>query len=317
MIGLFDAITSFDALCRAARRAARGKNISQRTARFLVDLEPEVLGLQRELRSGVYRPRAYHTFRIRDPKPRTISAAHFRDRVVHHALCAGVEPLFERAASDCSFACRRGKGSHAAIRRARAFAGEAPWFLKLDIQSHFETIDHAVLEQLVADRVADERTRVLAARFIHAGAPGSAPGKGLPIGNLTSQHFANLYLTPLDHFIVATLRPSAYLRYMDDLLLFGLSRAALDRCHAAIGGFLARELRLALRHDATRREPVHAGVPFLGFRIWPNLIRFDGRRSRRFRRKVRRLRRLCQEGAMSEDEAAASGASLIGWSQGS
>jgi hypothetical protein len=300
---LFAAATDFHALIAAARRAARGKRPSREALRFLCDLEPEVLALQRELRDGTYRPRPYHTFRITDPKPRTISAAAFRDRVVHHALCAAMEPALERYAIEDSYACRPGKGVHAAVRRAQRFARSHAWVLKLDVLHFYETADHDVLKALLRERFTGARLLALADLFIDAGAPGSPPGKGLPIGNLTSQHFANLYLTPLDRYVKQALRARGYVRYMDDHPLFADAREAAWRLHAEVETFLRERLRVALREDVTRLAPVTEGIAFLGFRIWPRLVRLDGRRVRRFRGAVRRVYALAGAGHLDEDAA--------------
>ena len=223
----FDRIASFHALVTAARRAAKGHASSPEVARFLLELEPEVLALERELRAGSYRPRPYRTFSIREPKVRTISAAAFRDRVVHHALCAEIEPALESGALPHSFACRRGKGMRAALRHVRALARRHAYALKLDVRHFFETLSHDVLRRLLRRRIADVSVLALADRFIDAGAPGSERGRGLPIGNLTSQHFANFYLGPVDRLVKRELRPGGYCRYMDDMLLFGRHKEPL------------------------------------------------------------------------------------------
>jgi len=310
---LFEQVASFGGLRRAARRAACGKRLSSQAAAFLCDLEREVLRLQRELLEGTYRPGPYRTFAIVDPKRRTISAAPFRDRVVHHALCAAMEPTLERYAIADSYACRTGKGTLAALHRARHYTRRHAWFLKLDVRRYFESADHSVLRALLHRLFKDQRLLGLADLVIGAGAPGSPPGKGLPIGNLTSQHFANLYLGPLDHRIKETLYIPAYCRYLDDLLLFADSQEELAAAGVDVAGFCAATLKLELRHEATRLEPVMAGVPFLGFRIWPGLTRFDARRKRRFCRSMRVLRRLDTDRVMDQDALARRTTSLVGW----
>lgn len=311
--GLFDDATSFASLCEAAHRAAKGKRMNVEAAAFLLELESEVLALQRELRDDSYCPGSYRTFRVREPKPRLISAAPFRDRVVHHAVCAAIDPVFERYAIERSFACRRGKGTVAAVRFAQRLCGRFGWFLKLDVRKYFETIDHAVLRALLRRKLKDARLLDLLDRFIDAGGPGSPPGKGLPIGNLTSQHFANFYLGRLDHWIEQELRAGAYCRYMDDVLLFARDRSALVQARAAVGAFVSRELLLQVKTEKTVLGPVHTGVPFLGFRIWPRLVRLDARGVRRFRTRFRVLARLAEQGTVDESRCIRSGASLCGW----
>ena len=312
---LFERVVDFHALCGAARRAARGKRSSQAAAAFLMELEPEALRLQRELLDGSYRPRPYRSFCIQDPKPRRISAAAFRDRVVHHAVCAALEPVFERYAVADSYACREGKGTLAAVKRAQAFSRRHGHFLKLDVRRYFETLDHAVLEALLRRLLKDRSVLRLIHVFLEAGAPGCPPGRGLPIGNLTSQHFANLYLGPLDHFIKEDLRIPGYCRYLDDLLLLSGDREQLVYARAQVGEFLSSRLKLELRDEVTRLAPVQAGVPFLGFRIWPGLVRFDPARARRFRRRFRGRLAAWAAGELDEPSLVRCSESLIGWAR--
>jgi retron-type reverse transcriptase len=309
---LFEAVADFGALCAAARRAARGKGETHSAAAFIFHLESEVLKLQREILDDSYRPRPYRTFFVSDPKPRTISAADFRDRVAHHALCAALEPLFERAAIIDSYACRPGKGTHAAVRRAQAFAKRFGYFLKLDIRKFFENADHLVLKRGLRRLVKDRRLLQLADRVIDHGAPGSTQGKGLPIGNLTSQHFANHYLSPLDHFVKESLRTPGYVRYMDDMLLFSDSKYLLRAAHARIDAFVKTDLKLDLKSEATVLAPVSEGVPFLGLRLWPRVIRLDGSAKRRLIRDLRMGALGLADGRIDEEDLAASMRSRLG-----
>ena len=309
---LFEKVADFHALCAAAKRAARGKGGAYSTAAFIIDMERETLALQRDILDGTYRPKPYRTFYISDPKPRTISAADFRDRVAHHALCAVLEPLFERAAIFDSYACRKGKGSHAAVRRAQSFAGRFPYFLKLDVKKFFETVDHGVIMTGLRRLVKDGWLLVLADRIIEHGAPGSPPGKGLPIGNLTSQHFANNYLSPLDHFIKENLRVPGYIRYMDDLLFFAESKAFLRGVNQTVRDYMTDRLKLEIKTKATILAPVSEGVPFLGLRVWPHLIRLDGTSKRRLMGSLRSAAKGINVGWCTEDEVAPSLASKLG-----
>ena len=310
---LFERAADFHALLAAARRAGRGKRRQPHVARFLMDLEPEVLRLQRELCAGAWRPGPYRTFQVADPKPRTISAAPFRDRVVHHAVCAVLEPVLERYAVADSFACRKGKGTLAALRRAQAHARRQPHFVKLDFRRYFASVDHEVLRALLRRLVKDDRLLAALDRIIDAGPEGVPAGRGLPIGNLTSQHLANLYLGPLDHYVKEVLRVPGYCRYTDDLLLFGPDRGALRGWEAAVRGFAGTRLGLRLKEEATVRAPVTEGAPFLGFRVFPRLLRLDGRRVRRLRWRLGALDRALAAGDLGEAEAAQSAGALLGW----
>ena len=250
-------------------------------ADFLFNQEAELFRLQRELRGLSYRPGPYRTFVIHDPKHRTINAPPFRDRVVHHALCAAVEPVFERVAILDSYACRQGKGSHAAVDRAQRFARRRRFFLKLDVRRFYDSVDHEVLRAQVRRLIKDPDLLWLLDRIIAHGPPGALPGKGMAIGNLTSQHLSNLYLSPLDHFIKERLRVREYIRYMDDLLLFGDTKPDLWRWCDDIEEFTCEHLRLAFKGRATVVAPISEGVPFLRLRIWPSVRRLVARRKRR------------------------------------
>lgn len=230
-LDLWSRVTGFLPLCQAARRAARGKRPSRDALAFLAEIESQALNLGRELDNDVYAPAPYHTFRIRYPKARVISAAAFRDRVVHHALCAALEPILEAGAVDTSFACRTTKGLHAAVGYVQHGARRFRYALKLDIDGYFETVQQSVLIDQLADVIPCPRTLGLARLFIAAGAPGSPPGRGLPIGNLTSQHFANFHLGEVDRAIVSELGVPAYARYMDDMLLFGDDKRRMWHWH--------------------------------------------------------------------------------------
>ena len=307
----FADITSFLALNTAARRACRGLSTRPAVARFLLELELEVLALQRELRSGQYHPRPLRHFRIRDPKPRTISVAHVRDRVVHHALCAGLAPRLERYADDDSYACRVGKGNRAAVLRVQQLARRRPWFVKLDVRHFFETADHAVLRDLVRRLVRDRAVLALTDIIISAG--GHEPGRGLPIGNLTSQHFGNLYLSAFDHAARAFPDHAGLVRYMDDIVLFAHSRSAARGLRDAATAVLEGPLRLTVKQEATRLAPTNDGVPMLGFRVWPGHIRLDGVRVRRVTRRYRRIRCALRDGHLSEAHASRRMQGLFAW----
>ncbi len=311
----FDRVANFLALINAANRAARGHRHRREVASFLADLEPSLLQLERELRSETYAPQPYRTFEIVDPKPRTISAAAFRDRVVHHALCAELVPVLEHGAVPWSFACRPGHGVLAALRHVRAMTRRHRYVLKLDVRHYFETLSHAVLKRLLWRRVADTPLRRLLDVFIDAGAPGSSPGRGLPIGNLTSQHFANFMLGSLDRLVTRGLRAPGYRRYMDDVLVFGADKASLWHVFGQVDRFLRTRLGLKLKPEVTRVLPVTEGVPYLGFVVFPTVTRLDPSRLRRFRRRLLSLDRGLWSGSLAESEAAQRASSLIGWAR--
>src|ERR1700677_504787 len=232
--GLCDRIANFRALHEAARRAVKGKRKKPAAASFRSNLERELLSLERQLRSGEYRPGRYTAFEIAAPKKRIVSAAPFRDRVVHHALCAVVEPIFEAGFIDHSFANRTGKGTHAAIAAYERYRDRHAHVLRADIYRYFPAIDHAILKSEFRRRIACAPTLALLDAIVD-GSNAQEPveiyfegddlftpsqrRRGLPIGNLTSQFFANVYLDRFDHFVTEVLR-APYVRYVDDFALF-------------------------------------------------------------------------------------------------
>jgi RNA-directed DNA polymerase len=232
---LYEDLTAFPNLLRAARQAQRGKRFLPATLAFNHRLETELLLLQRELQTQTYRPGPFKTFTINDPKPRRISAAPYRDRVVHHALCNVIEPIYERVFIYDSYACRKGKGTHAAVDRLTHFMQSADYVLKCDIRKYFASVDHAILKQTLRRKIGCPPTLDLIDRLIDHSNPQEEtadyfPGddlftpltrrRGLPIGNQTSQFFANVALDPLDHFIKEELGCRRYIRYVDDVRPF-------------------------------------------------------------------------------------------------
>jgi RNA-directed DNA polymerase len=323
---LWAGLTSFENLLAAAEAAAMGKRSRPDVAAFLLGMETEILLLQRELLTGSYRPGAYHSFVIREPKRREISAAPFRDRVVHHALTRMLGPIFEKRFSPYSFACRKGLGTHAALRLAREACRRYPFVLKCDIRKYFATMDHAILEEKLARAVKCGPTLELAGKII-AGSNAQEecglyfPGddlfsrlerrRGLPLGNQTSQFFANLYLDGLDQFVTRQLRPGAYARYVDDFVLFGGSQEQLRVMRAELGVFLEAD-RLLLHEGKSRIGRCEDGLSFLGWRIYPDHIRLGRENVGRFARRMGDLERGYAEGRVTWDTVALSVRAWIG-----
>ena len=299
---LFERIVSFENLSVAFWRAAKGKKSKGSVARYVVDFEKELLTLRAELTDGTYQPRPYFQFKVFEPKERNICCSDFRDRVVHHAICAVVDPFFERRLIGDTFACRKGRGSHRALRRCQEFSRRHGYFLKCDISKYFESIDHAVLKRLLSRMFKDRRLEELFSTIIEHEVPGAQPGRGVPIGNLTSQHFANLYLGELDHFVKEKLRVPGYLRYMDDFVLFHGSKALLGEALEEVRDFVDSNLSLRLKEKVTRLAPVSEGVAFLGFRIFPQLVRVQRANLIRMRRKLVRKEAELVRGKISEEE---------------
>lgn len=312
---LWPQVTSWENLLVAYRKCRRRKRYKTPACRFDFAWEQALLELQRDLTSGAYRHGPYRHFYVHEPKRRKISAAPFRDRVVHHALVNVLEPIFEKKFVFDSYACRRGKGTHRAIRRAQAFLRRHEYYCQTDIVRFFPNIDHGVLMELLKRTIRDRHVLGLIERILASGedvlrneaTPSYFSGddllavlrpRGLPIGNLTSQFFANVFLDPIDHFIKEQLRVPGYVRYADDLLLFGPSKEFLWDRRERLSERLA-QLRLRLHRDKTVIRPARCGLQFLGFKVFPDTRRLTQDGLRRFNRHLRRLRWLYQNGLVS------------------
>lgn len=310
--GLFEEIVSVRNLERAASAAANGKQKNPEVARFIAQANEELPRLSAELTGGSYVPRPYRQFRIRDPKPRTISCADFRDRVVHHAVCDVIGPLLERRFVFDSYACRTGKGAHRAAARAQTMARRHRYFLKLDVAGFFDSVDHDMLLALLRHMFREKRLLRLLEVIVQSSLPGAQEGKGLPIGNLTSQWFANLYLDGLDHYVKEAMRMPGYIRYMDDMLVFSNAKAGLWAAHDAIEDYLHRNRALSLKKTATVLAPVTEGMPFLGLRIFPGRWRLQRQRFLRTRRRMRGRERSFLAGQLSAEQLVLSGGAAQG-----
>jgi hypothetical protein len=304
---LFEQMTAFGSLLAAFHRAKRGTRLNRDNGGFIFRAEMELLQLRDELLSGAYRPQPYRYFQIAEPKIRTISVADFRDRVVHHALVGVLEPVFERQFDFDSYATRRGKGTHLAVRRAQAFLQHSDWYLKSDVDGYFASIRHDTLLGLLDRKIKDRRLLDTAGHIIRAG---GADGCGLPIGNLTSQFFANVYLDPFDRFVRQQLRLSHYIRYMDDFVLFHPDKPTLVAALPAAATFLGERLHLRLKPAATQLNATRHGLPFLGRRIFPATIRLAGPNLRRSLVRLRARAAQYEAGDISEHTYLQSLASL-------
>ncbi len=298
----FRQLCGFENLWLAWRRAASRKRGHLNTARFEFKVADELLALQRELLEGTYRPGAYRHFEIHEPKRRRISAAPFRDRVVHHALCQIIETRFDRVFIPDSYANRVGKGTHWAIDRFQQFARRYRYVLRMDIEQHFAAIDHAILLDGLASKIPEPDVYALVRTIVESGRgvldqrytlrwfPGddllaACRPRGLPIGNLTSQFWSNCYLHPLDLFVKRELGCVAYLRYVDDFALFHNRRDVLWRWKAAVIERLQR-LRLTIHESTAQVAPSASGNPWLGFVVFPGHRRVKGRKVRHARRRL-------------------------------
>jgi len=306
-------LVAFDNFWLAWRKAWRGKSRSAGAIAFELDLERHLLSLQRDLESGDYRPGDYRLFTIYERKPRLIAAAPFPDRVVHHAVMNVIEPPLDRRFIADTYACRKGKGVHLAVDRYQGWAQRYRYVLKLDVRRYFPSIDQAILKETLRYHLRDERVLALLDLIIDTG-PESAPAPpvyfpgnglltplerrcGIPIGNLTSQFFANLYLNDLDHGVKEVLRAPAYLRYVDDLVLLDDDKGRLLAGRDWIADQLAT-LRLQLHLDLGKVSQVGEGIDLLGYHVFPHHRRLRNENGFRFRRRLRAFARGYAEGRL-------------------
>lgn len=303
--GLYPQICTFENLWKAASQAQQGKRFQHNVARFNFHRERELFHLQEELLTQTYQPGAYREFTIFEPKKRLISAAPYRDRVVHHALCNIIEPIFERTFIFDSYACRVGKGTHRAVNRFTLFCRRNGYVLKADIQKYFPSIDHEILKESIRRKIRDEQALWLIDQIIDCSNPQEdvtayfpeddlftplERRRGIPIGNLTSQFFANVYLNPLDHFVEEQLRCKRYIRYCDDFVVLADDKGWLHEVKSQMEEYLI-SLRLKLHQRKSQVFPVKEGTDFLGYRVFPTHRRVRRNNVTRFRRRMRRLQK--------------------------
>ncbi|MCG6943505.1 MAG: RNA-directed DNA polymerase [Thiohalocapsa sp.] len=301
--GLWERLIGFDNLWLAWRRARRGKARSRGAVLFELELEENLLGLQAELASGTWTPGAYRLFSIYEHKPRLIAAAPFRDRVIHHAVMNLIEPLLDARLIDDCYACRRGRGTHRAVDRYQTWARRYAYAMKLDIRRYFPSIDHRLLKECLARRIKDQAVLTLLERIIDSAPPCAEPmapfpgddlltplerPRGIPIGNLTSQFFANLLLDDFDHWVKQGLRCTGYLRYVDDMVFCANDEGRLAEWRAAVTERLAG-LRLRLHATRGQVQRTADGLTLLGYRVFPKFRRLLPENGYRFGRRLRAL----------------------------
>jgi RNA-directed DNA polymerase len=309
-------IVDFENLLLAARKAQKGKRFRDNVLEFNYNRELEIQKLQAELNDRTYCPGNYRTFKISDPKVRLISAAPYRDRVVHHALCNVIQPLMERSLIADTYANRQGYGTHRALRRFTAYARSSRYVLQCDIKKYFPSIDREILKGLIRRKLKCDRTLWLIDLIVDRSneqefvldyfpndtllTPLERP-RGLPIGNLTSQFLANYYLSGLDHFVKDRLRISKYLRFVDDFALFSDDFQELSAARSAIESYLAT-LRLKIHPIKSQLFETKQGANFVGFRILLDRIRVRNDNLRRARKRFRHLDRAYAQGQISLED---------------
>ena len=258
---LFNQIISYENVRLAWLKARRHKTSKNVVKNFSKNVNKNLLIVQKNLKSKPAILSSYSQFTIYEPKERLISVVPFIDRVMHHSIMNVLEPVFEKQFIYHTYACRKGKGSHKAIKYAFSKAKNCEFFLKLDVKKYFDNIDHQILKQKLVRIIKDKECLDLLFDIIDS----FSTEKGLPIGNLTSQFFANLYLSELDHFVLEKIKPSGYCRYMDDFLLFSNSKTELLKMYSKIESFCYEKLLLNLKPFIFGK--CKDGIAFLGYKI--------------------------------------------------
>jgi RNA-directed DNA polymerase len=298
---LYHLIPNPENLRLAFWKAARGKHHRAEVVEYKANLGENLDLLQRQLVENNTDIGHYRFFSVRDPKPRSICAAAFPERVLHHAIMNVCEPVLDAYSISDSYACRKGKGTRRALSKAQTFTRKYSWYLKLDIRKYFDSVDHTIMMRLLSRRIKDRQILLLFQKLLDS--YHTADGKGLPIGNLISQHLANFYLGHFDHWIkeVRCVRP--YLRYMDDFIIFSQDKTSLNFELAAIETFLSEKLGLELKPNIQLNR-CRFGLPFLGYRVYPNTIQLASRSRKRFQKKFIAYEKQWLSGRWSENTLA-------------
>src|SRR3989344_4571655 len=307
---MFLKICSYENLFNAYIKARKGKTQKHYVLEFEKNLKENLLHLRTELLFHSYRPQPLNIFIVHDPKTRKISKSEFRDRIVHHALCNILEPIYEQIFIHDSFANRIGKGSLAVMKRFHAFKRKVAQYttsnrpisgycLKADIRQYFETVDHEVLIRILKQKVSKETLFLI--KCIINNYSGKHAGKGMPLGNLTSQFFANVYLNELDQFVKHNLKVKYYIRYVDDFVILHANRKHLEIVRQQISEFL-HSLCISLHPKKSHIIPLSHGIDFLGFRIFHHHKLLRKSNLRRFKRKSMLLKILFDKNKISYDD---------------
>ena len=305
MDNLYFLLCSYDNLLLAYKKARKHKTIRPEVLDFEKDLENNLLALRTELLFHIYRPQPLTSFIIRDPKTRKINKSAFRDRVVHHALCNIIEPFFEKQFIFDSYANRKGKGTLKAIQRFESFSNKisrnhtiSAYAFKADIKHYFEDVNHPILINLIKRRIKDQRIiwliEIILGNY-------SNQDRSMPLGNLTSQFFANIYLHELDYFVKQQLKIKYYLRYVDDFVLLHNSPKELVQFKEKINFFLQDKLRLQLHPLKSKIMSLAGGIFFLGLRLFPHHRLLKKSNLRKFTKKYQQLSFQYLQKSMSYD----------------
>lgn len=310
---IYSKICNYKNILLAWQNAKKGKTKRRYIKRFQKNLNNNLLNLQQELINQTYKPCELKTFILRDPKTRKISKSAFRDRVVHHALCNVIVPLFEKSFIYDSHANQIGKGTLKALERFDTFKRKVSknnskecYVLKADIKHYFEEVDHQKLIEIIRKKIDDEKVIGLIKNLLSV----NNRTRGMPLGNLISQFFANLYLNELDVYVKHTLRAKYYIRYVDDFVILHESKEQLEMWKNDINNFLKESLKIELHPSKSNVLKLSSGINFLGFRVffYHKLLRKSNLRN--FEKKLNNLKILFDEEIIDREKALDS---LEGW----
>ena len=298
----YNNIISIKNLCDAWTEFIRGKKSKKDVAEFSLNLSQNIYRLHEDLRTKTYRHGAYEAFSISDPKPRSIHKATVRDRLLHHAIYRVLYQYFDRKFIYDSYSCRHFKGTHRALNRFNDFVSQVSqsnsrtcWVLKCDVRKFFASIDQAMLIHIFKRHITDADTTWLIERIVES-FQSTGPGKGLPLGNLTSQLLVNIYMNEFDQFMKHTLKAKYYIRYADDFVILDQDRHKLEMIRAEITKFLGEKLRLMLHPDKVFIKTVASGVDFLGW------VHFPKHRVLRTATKRRMFRNIAVKTALNDPD---------------
>lgn len=295
---LIEQIADIDNLRLAFYKAARSKEAKEEVNLYRLCLDTNLFYLRNSLLNSEVIVGDYHYFKIFDPKERLICAAAFSERVLHHAIMNICHTLFEKFQIFDSYATRKDKGQYAALERATMFHKKNKWFCKLDVRKYFDSINHEVLMEMLCKMFKDKALIAIFDKILKT--YNTRTGCGLPIGNLTSQYFANFYLAYADHYIKEKLQIKAYVRYMDDMVIWHTSKEDLLQIRSKFICFVQDKLKLEIKPDCL--NSIDKGLPFLGYVVFPTYTRLSKRSKIRFINKIKVYNNLLNENEWSQAE---------------
>ncbi|KGK88052.1 reverse transcriptase domain-containing protein [Clostridium sp. HMP27] len=328
---IYPTLCTYENLYNAYLEARKNKRFRNEVLEFTFNLEENLMELSTELKNKTYKISGYREFVIYDPKERLIMALPFRDRVVQWAIYQLINPTFDKSYIDDSFGCRVGKGTHSAVKRLHYWLNQVDrkpnkyYYLKLDISKYYYRVDHNILINILDQKIKGKDLLDLLKGIINFN---EVPfglklkgdinnpddrlyDRGMPIGNLTSQMFANLYLNELDQLCKRKLRIKHYIRYMDDVVILSEDKKLLQEYKSIIEEFLNTKLNLHL-NNKTAIRPISLGVEFVGFRIWPTHIKMRKSTSLKMKRRLKYVKKQYEQNKLPFEKVNATVQSYMG-----